>query len=61
MQKHIIVNAFTSFRMWPLSAKAKIKKMQLYKRKKRLINKVKIKEDVILKLLKLLLTCLLEI
>jgi hypothetical protein len=39
--------------MWPLSAKARIKKMQLYRRKKRSIDKVKAKEDVTLKLLKL--------
>jgi hypothetical protein len=61
MQKHIIINAFTSSGMWPLSAKAGIKKMRLYRKKKRSIDKVKAEEDVTLKLLKLPPTCPSEI
>jgi hypothetical protein len=53
MQKHTIVNAFTSFGMWPLSAKAGIKKMRLYRRKKRSIDEVEAEEDVTLELPKL--------
>jgi len=58
MKKHIIVNAFITFGMWLLSAKARIKKMRLYK-KKRLIDKVK--QDDTFKLPPLLLTWLDEI
>ena len=39
--------------MWPLSATAGIKKIRLYRRKKRLIDKVEAEEDVTLELPKL--------
>ena len=45
--------------MWPLSAKARIKKMRSYRKKKRSIDKVE--EDDALKLLRLLPTRPLEI
>jgi hypothetical protein len=41
MQRHTIINAFASSGMWLPSAKARIKKMQSYRKKKRLIDKVK--------------------
>ena len=53
MQKHTIVNAFTSSGMWPPSAIAGIKKMRSYGRKKRSIDKVEAEEDVTLELPKL--------
>jgi len=59
MQRHTIINAFTSSKMWPLSAKARIKKMRSYRKKKRSIDKVE--EDDALKLLRLLPTRPLEI
>ena len=40
MQHHTIVNAFSSSGMWPLSAKAGIKKMRSYQKKKRTIDDV---------------------
>jgi hypothetical protein len=52
IKKYIIVNAFATSKMWLLSAKARIKKMQLYK--KRSIDKVK--QGDTLKLSPLLLT-----
>ena len=40
MQRHTIINAFTSSGMWPPSAKAGIKKMRSYGKKKRSIDEV---------------------
>lgn len=40
MQKHTIVNAFASSGMWPVSAKAGIKKMRSYGKRKRSIEEV---------------------
>lgn len=48
MQRHTIINAFTSSGMWPPSAKAGIKKMRSYGKKKRSIDEVE--EDDTLKL-----------
>jgi hypothetical protein len=52
MQKHTIINAFSSSGIWPPSAKAGIKKMRSYGRKKRSIDEVEA-EDVTLELPKL--------
>jgi hypothetical protein len=59
MQRHTIINAFASSGMWPPSAKARIKKMRSYRKKKRSINKVE--EDDTLELPRLLPTRSLEI
>jgi hypothetical protein len=58
MKKHTIVNAFITSRMWLLSAKARIKKIRSYK-KKRSIDEVK--QDDTFELPPLLLTRLDEI
>jgi hypothetical protein len=55
MQKYIIKNAFESSGIWPVSYKARIKKMRLYGKKKRLIKKVE--EEKSLDLPPLLPTC----
>jgi hypothetical protein len=40
MKYYIIINAFKQLEIWPLSAKAGLKKIRAYKKKKRLINEV---------------------
>jgi hypothetical protein len=40
MKYHIIINSFKDSGMWPLSAKAGIKKMRSYQKKKRTIDEV---------------------
>jgi len=51
MQKYIIKNAFKSSGIWPINYKAKIKKMQLYGKKKRLIKEVEAEDSLDLSLL----------
>jgi hypothetical protein len=46
MQKYIIKNAFESSSIWPVSYKARIKKMWLYEKKKRLIKEVEVEESL---------------
>jgi len=46
MQKYIIKNAFESSGIWPVSCKARIKKMRLYRKKKRSIKEVKAEESL---------------
>jgi len=46
MQHHIIINAFKNLGIWPLSSKAKIKKMRSYQKKKRIIDEVKGDDDL---------------
>ena len=46
IQKYIIKNTFESSSIWPVSYKARIKKIRLYKKKKRLIKEVKVKESL---------------
>jgi hypothetical protein len=46
MQKYIIKNAFKSSSIWPVSYKAGIKKMRLYRKKKRLIKEIKVEESL---------------
>jgi hypothetical protein len=46
MQKYIIKNAFESSSIWPISYKARIKKMRLYGKKKRLIKEIKEEESL---------------
>ena len=47
MRKHTIVNAFTTSRMYPPSAKAGIKKMRSYRRKKRSIDEVEAENNTL--------------
>jgi hypothetical protein len=53
IQKHTIINAFSSSGMWPLSTKAGIKKMRSYDKKKRTNDEVEAEEDAALELPKL--------
>jgi hypothetical protein len=46
MQKYIIKNAFKSSGIWPINYKARIKKMQLYGKKKRLIKEIKAEDSL---------------
>jgi len=46
MQKYIIKNAFESSGIWPISYKARIKKMRSYGKKKRSIEEVKVEESL---------------
>jgi hypothetical protein len=46
MQKYTIKNAFKSSSIWPISYKARIKKIRSYGKKKRLIKEVKVKESL---------------